>query len=144
LEIDLPFKNIDSTYPHLKILTQAMVGKPAWNCGKPLVNVFANQSSWLDAVPMVELLRIPEVFKFFKGVGIKKEYFFEHEQRSVKRSARVFTRLLCRRDGSQKSNKSSAFEFLKINATNPVIMINIMSALKDRVLEKVIKTMRSL
>lgn len=73
LNIGELFSNLDSTYPHVKILAQGLIGKKAYYLGKPWVVVVDGLREWWDFVPMIYLVRLHEVLDLYLRLGVDRK-----------------------------------------------------------------------
>lgn len=62
--------SLDATYPHVKILGSALVGKKAYYIGKPWVVVVEGAREWWGLASMIRLVRLNDVLDFYELMGV--------------------------------------------------------------------------
>ena len=70
LNIGEPYSSLDSTYPHIIIYGQGLVGKKAYYVGKPLIIVVNGARGWSDNIPKICLIYIHEALDYYEKSGI--------------------------------------------------------------------------
>jgi len=64
------YDDLDSTYPHAKIFSCGLVGRPAYYIGEPQVVVVDGVREWLALLPKVYLLRLNELLDHYGRAGV--------------------------------------------------------------------------
>ncbi|MBA3044800.1 MAG: glycosyltransferase family 2 protein [Euryarchaeota archaeon] len=73
INIGEAFSSFDSTYPHLKIFAQGLVGKKAYYIGLPQIIVVDGAREWWDLVPMIILVRFNEMLDLYEHCGVESK-----------------------------------------------------------------------
>jgi glycosyltransferase involved in cell wall biosynthesis len=73
-------------YPHAVVLAQAMIGRRAWYIGYPGVIAFWGYQEWLDHVPVITLITLPQLLDIYSRMGVEPKRI-EQCRRSVVKSA---------------------------------------------------------
>lgn len=137
MSIDKEFSSLAYTYPHVKILAAAMVGKPSFFIGRPAI--LMGQSfgvHYVDSVPVIDLFRRNDLFDFLTQMGISSELLAPYREHWLRMfgsnvmklllsnkvdstqfvSLEEFGRLLQRFGGSAVAWQSVMQEFMRIYA----------------------------
>jgi glycosyltransferase involved in cell wall biosynthesis len=68
------------TYPHTCMIASYMMRKPTFYVGEPVLNIFDGGQSWNDLQSIIVLLRIPQLLRFYKDLGLPPEKLRQCEQ----------------------------------------------------------------
>lgn len=144
LNIKEPFSNLDSTYWHSLIIAKAAVGKAAFFVGYPyIIPVWGNQS-WSNYVPMIVLVRFPELLDFYESLGVDKVQIEKCRRALIKSSGYSLARLTKRETkGKEYFNlksfiinnyKYKEFYVMIVKAVINLLLININPKNRERVI----------
>ncbi|MDZ7318895.1 MAG: glycosyltransferase family 2 protein [candidate division KSB1 bacterium] len=64
------FTSLATTFPHIKILATAMIGKPVYYLGDPCVLLATGSQDWIDYLPAIKVIRIGEAVDLFERLGV--------------------------------------------------------------------------
>lgn len=67
-----PYSSAQWTWPHTFMLARSMAGKPCYYIGEPMLTSFGGPggNSWNNEMPLVFFRWIPELLRFYKGIGV--------------------------------------------------------------------------
>lgn len=68
------FSSLDMTFPHVKVLSQAMVGRPAYYLGSPLVLLGQGSQEWGGQWPTLMLSRVDDALALYENLGVDERH----------------------------------------------------------------------
>jgi glycosyltransferase involved in cell wall biosynthesis len=69
--LDKPLTSVQGTYPHTKFVAETMFGRPCYYIGQPLVTIFDGAQSWTHLRPLVNIICISDLIRFYHQLGLK-------------------------------------------------------------------------
>ena len=60
------FSSLDTSFPHIKVLAHAMVGRPAYYIGDPCILLGQGRQEWLDHWPAMRLVHLSEALDLYE------------------------------------------------------------------------------
>lgn len=98
LTIDEMYSSLDSTYPHVKMFAQGLIGKNAYYIGSPLIIVIDGAREWNEFLPKICLIYLHEVLDFYEAQGIGSAQIEKCRQTLVKNNRIHLTKVLKERE----------------------------------------------
>jgi hypothetical protein len=84
---DRPWSRLDTTFPHLKVLAHAMVGRPAYYVGEPLVLLGQGSQEWIGHWPAMAVVRVAEALDLYESLGVERDRVRRLRRILLRRSA---------------------------------------------------------
>jgi glycosyltransferase involved in cell wall biosynthesis len=75
-----PESSMHMTYPHACMIASYMMRKPTFYVGEPVLNIFDGGQSWNDLQSIIVLVRVPQLLRFYKDLGLPPEKLRQCEQ----------------------------------------------------------------
>jgi glycosyltransferase involved in cell wall biosynthesis len=94
LNIGEPFSSLDSTYPHIKIYAQGLVGKKAYYIGNPQTVVIDGAREWLEYVPKICLVYLHEALDCYEMYGVDSSQIENCRKFLAKNNSGFITKIL--------------------------------------------------
>jgi len=101
--------NVVNVFPQSVILAKAMVGKPCWSTGNPLV-VYGLRISYTDWYPLIVLV-FQDLFDVLEELGVDPKYLRTHRRNSLRGSGRFLADIVQNPD-AQKPEEFSFRDFV--------------------------------
>jgi hypothetical protein len=81
-------RTLDDTFPHVKVIAQAMAGRPAYYIGHPCVLMGQGSQEWLSDWPVISMVGINDALDLYEQLGVDlrrlevlRESFFRQSMR---------------------------------------------------------------
>jgi glycosyltransferase involved in cell wall biosynthesis len=94
LNIGEPFSSLDSTYPHVIIYANGLVGKKAYYIGKPLIIVIDGAREWIEFVPKICLVYLHKVLDYYEMYGVDSNQIENCRKYLVKNNKHLILKIL--------------------------------------------------
>ena len=94
LKIGEPYSSLDSTYPHIIIYAQGLVGKKAYYIGKPLIVVIDGAREWLEYVPKICLVYLHDALECYERHGVDSNQIQNCRKFLAKNNSGFITKIL--------------------------------------------------
>jgi glycosyl transferase family 2 len=114
-----PWSRLDTTFPHVKVLAYAMVGRPAYYLGQPLVLLGQGSQEWSGHWPVMAVVRLAEALDLYESLGVDPRRVHELRRVLLRRSAPYVAGLVADPDAPGREDFSLA-AFLWRNRGQPV------------------------
>lgn len=70
MNIGPSFTNLESTYPHIVVYANGLVGKKAYYIGESQIIVIDGARDWIGYVPIIVLVRLNEALDLYQKMGV--------------------------------------------------------------------------
>jgi hypothetical protein len=69
-----------ATYPHAFMIAEAIMHKPCYYEGEPVLTIFDGGESWSEHKYVIGLLRFPELLRFYQRLGLDPQHSRPYER----------------------------------------------------------------
>ena len=102
-----PCSTLHMTYPHTCMIAANMMKKPSFYVGEPVLNIFDGGQSWNDLQAIIVMLRVPQLLRFYKDLGLPAEQIQECERAVFNNCQPLLMKVLNRSVGPEYPSLSS-------------------------------------
>lgn len=132
------FSTITDTYPHAQVLIWAMMGKPAFYIGEPMVFALDGARPWWDRQPMMIMAHLTELIDIYDSLGVDPEQIRRCREHNLWLCGQNVVKMLCG-PGIEQLKPDLLNQFFQRFGGHPVFLNSFMHAIVRTYNEKVIE-----